>query len=382
MERDLGTRLEWVAIDHYNTDNPHIHLLVRGRDAHKKELLLHPDYVKQGIRRRSQELATDVLGYRSEREIVQSRGQAVARVRFTEIDRALIRHGGSERLVTIERSMPRAAAPRAFRKQELHRLQVLEDLGLAEKIGARTWRLSPQMEDALREAQLSGDIIKARARHQVRLSNPRLPLAVTRIDAGVVVTGRVVGTGLADELRDQRYLLLESRDRVHYILQPPSVQRARGLGHARIGDIVTLRGVAHEKGVRVMVETRVQALQPDPSPSGREGARPARILDPALLPPLTAIAHKERRQIEIAGPLPGAIYRGRLVGYGRGRGGQSYAVVDTGRELTALRTDDLSATPGRDVKVETREQEDGRKRRVLVWRLGEDEREQDQGRSR
>src|SRR3989449_4702939 len=31
MERDLGTRLEWVAIDHYNTDNPHVHLLVRGR---------------------------------------------------------------------------------------------------------------------------------------------------------------------------------------------------------------------------------------------------------------------------------------------------------------------------------------------------------------
>jgi type IV secretory pathway VirD2 relaxase len=33
MERDLGTRLEWVAIDHYNTDHPHVHLLVHGRDA-------------------------------------------------------------------------------------------------------------------------------------------------------------------------------------------------------------------------------------------------------------------------------------------------------------------------------------------------------------
>src|SRR3989454_520146 len=150
MERDLGTRLEWVAIDHYNTDNPHVHLLVRGRDAQGQALQIHPDYLKQGIRRRSQDLATQVLGYRSER-----------------------------------------------------------------------------------------DIIKARARHQARLSDPRLPVTVTRIEARTVITGRVVGTGLADELRDQRYLLMESRDRLHYILQPPSVQRARGLGQLHIGDIVT-----------------------------------------------------------------------------------------------------------------------------------------------
>ncbi|MFU7548161.1 type VI secretion protein, partial [Pseudomonas paraeruginosa] len=32
MEADLGTRLDWVAVDHWNTDNPHTHLIVRGRD--------------------------------------------------------------------------------------------------------------------------------------------------------------------------------------------------------------------------------------------------------------------------------------------------------------------------------------------------------------
>src|SRR3989449_6793508 len=230
MERDLGTRLEWVAIDHYNTDNPHVHLLVRGRDASGQALQIHPDYLKQGIRRRSQDLATQVLGYRSEREIVQSRGQTVERLRFTEIDRALIRHGGTRGLVTIDGPTPKAPAARAFRKQELRRLQMLEDLGLAEKVWTRTWRLSPQLETALRQAQLSGDIIKARARPQAWRSDPRLPVAETRMEAGTVITGRVIGTGLADELRDQRYLLVESRDRLHYIPQPASVQRARGRG--------------------------------------------------------------------------------------------------------------------------------------------------------
>jgi len=54
---------------------------------------------------------------------------------------------------------------------------MLEDLGLAENVWTRTWWLSPQLETALRQAQLSGDIIKARARHQARVSDLWLPVA-------------------------------------------------------------------------------------------------------------------------------------------------------------------------------------------------------------
>jgi Protein of unknown function (DUF3363) len=303
-----------VAIDHYNTDNPHVHLLVRGLNARGQVLQIHPDYVKQGIRRRSQDLATQVLGYRSEREIVQSRGQAVERVRFTDVDRALIQQGGSRGLVTIDGPSPNAPATRAFRQQELRRLQVLEDLGLAEKVSTRTWRLSPQLEEALRQAQLSGDIIKARARHQARLSDPRLPVVVTQIEAGTLITGRVVGTGLADELRDRRYLLVEAWDRLHYVPQPLAVLRARGLGQLCIGDTVTLRGEAVEREGRIMVETRVQVIAPIQGASGRDGGRPARVPEAARLPTLTALSRGEGREIKVAEPVAGAIYRRRLVG--------------------------------------------------------------------
>ena len=380
MERDLGTRLEWVAIDHYNTGNPHVHLLVRGRDARGQGLRIHPDYLRQGIRRRSQDLATQALGYRSEREIVQARGQSIQRLHFTDIDRALIRHGGTRGLVTIDGRLPRSPAAREFRRQELRRLQVLEGLSLAEKVWTRTWRLSPQLEPTLRQAQISGDIIKARARHQVRLSNPHIPVVVTEIDPGTVITGRVVGTGLADELRDKRYLLLETRDRLHYIPQPAAIQRARGLGQLRIGDIVTLRGEMTERGGSVMVETRVQALQPSQGASGRDGARPARIPEPERLPTLRALSRREGRPISVEEPVVGAIHRGRLVGYARDRAGHQHAVVDTGRELTAFRTDGPAPAAGRDVRVRGQEHEDDRKRRVLVWRLGDDEREQERAR--
>src|ERR1700730_6629230 len=39
-ERDLGTKLDWVAVDHWNTDNPHIHVLVRGQADDGKDLVI------------------------------------------------------------------------------------------------------------------------------------------------------------------------------------------------------------------------------------------------------------------------------------------------------------------------------------------------------
>ncbi len=40
MEADLGTGLDWVAVNHWNTDNPHTHIVVRGRDDTGKDLII------------------------------------------------------------------------------------------------------------------------------------------------------------------------------------------------------------------------------------------------------------------------------------------------------------------------------------------------------
>ena len=62
METDLGTRLDWVAVDHWNTDNPHVHLLVRGVDAEGTDLVISRDYISQGLRSRAEELVAIELG--------------------------------------------------------------------------------------------------------------------------------------------------------------------------------------------------------------------------------------------------------------------------------------------------------------------------------
>jgi hypothetical protein len=129
-----------------------------------------------------------------------------------------------------------------------------------------------------------------------------------------------------------------------------------------------------------MVETRVQALQPSQGAGGRDGSRPARVPEPERLPTLKRLSRREGRPVNVEEPVVGAIHRGRLIGYARDGAGHRHAVVDTGRELTAFRTDDLGVAPGRDIRVRGQENDDDRKRRVLVWRLGDDEQERERAR--
>ena len=181
MERDLGTSLEWAAIDHRNTDNAHVHLLVRGRAADGRPLEVAASYLKTGLRTRSEQLATRVLGLRTERDHLTARGAVVERAQFTEIDRALLRRADPRGVVTYEGPRPATREGQALRLQEKQRLQYLERVGLAEKIGSRTWRLSSMTEPALRQAQLAHDIIKSQARHRAHVSDPHMPFVVTTI---------------------------------------------------------------------------------------------------------------------------------------------------------------------------------------------------------
>jgi type IV secretory pathway VirD2 relaxase len=89
MEQDLGTELEWVVIDHHDTDNPRVHPLIPGRDDGGRPLAIDPTDVQRGNRERNAEPATRVLGVRTKRDVPTSRAQAAERAQFTELDRRL-----------------------------------------------------------------------------------------------------------------------------------------------------------------------------------------------------------------------------------------------------------------------------------------------------
>ncbi len=259
MERDLNTRLEWAAIDHHNTDNPHLHLLIRGRDEQGRPLSIDRGYIQSGIRTRSAEIASRELGLRCERDLLKARGAAVRREQFTEIDRDLLRRAGAKHVVSFDGRQPRGDAARERRAQEIARLKFLGRMGLARKIDSASWKLAPNLERTLRERQLAIDIIKSRARHRDQMLDKRAPLAVTKLAPGQELTGRVVGTGLENETRDRRYLMLEATDgKLHYLQQTPAIIRARGEGKIAAGEVVTLEGREFDKDARKVRYIRVE----------------------------------------------------------------------------------------------------------------------------
>ncbi len=270
MERDLATRLEWAAIDHHNTDNPHLHLLIRGRDDQGRALSIDRGYIQSGIRSRSAEIASRELGLRCERDVLNARGATVKREQFTEIDRELLRRANKNHIVSFDGRQPCGEAARERRSQEIARLKFLSRMGLANKTDSASWKLAPSLERTLRERQLSIDIIKSRARHQEQILDKRAPLAVTKLAPGQELTGRVVGTGLENEARDRRYLMLEGTDgKLHYLHQTPAIIRARGEGKIATGEVVTLQAREFEKDgrkvryIRVEQHSELRAMQMD-----------------------------------------------------------------------------------------------------------------------
>ena len=90
VERDLGTRLDWVAVDHWNTDNP-----PRPRPDPRAGPTMGRTWSSavtisaEAFRDRAAERVTVELGPRSEHEIRTALEKEVEAERWTSLDRAL-----------------------------------------------------------------------------------------------------------------------------------------------------------------------------------------------------------------------------------------------------------------------------------------------------
>ena len=166
MERDLGTELEWAAIDHHNTGDEHVHLLIRGVRDNGRTLTLDREYIREGLRELSRELLERELGPRTEQEYLRARERGIEREQWTEIDRALEHRAGLERVVSYEDFEPFTDGAWVRAEQEMERLAYLEKLGLARQINERSWELAEEHEPELRRRQREHDVLKTRARER------------------------------------------------------------------------------------------------------------------------------------------------------------------------------------------------------------------------
>lgn len=207
MEKDLDTRLDWVAVDHHNTGHPHTHVVVRGKDETGKDLVIAREYLTKGLRRRAEDLATLTLGPRRDVEILQAQKREVGQDRHTAIDRG-IEADAVEGLIEV--GSAETSGDRFRRSLRLSRLKHLEGLRLAEKLDASTWKLSPRLGETLQAMGRKGDIIRTLSAEHMQGKVPDLNFFAGRASGAPPVLGEVLSSGPEDELRDRRFLLVRS----------------------------------------------------------------------------------------------------------------------------------------------------------------------------
>jgi type IV secretory pathway VirD2 relaxase len=213
VERDLDTKLQWVAVNHHNTDNPHSHVLLRGRQADGTDLVIPRQYISYGIRDRASEVATELLGERSEQEVQLAKSKEVEAERFTSLDRMIERHLENGRIdVSPSKHIGFDADDRRL---VLGRLMFLEQMDLAHKGRGTTWQVEEDFKQDLRALGARNDII---AQLYSSLGNEagRVERMVAGAQSSVPVAGVVIAKGATDEIGEDRLVVRDIAGHAHY----------------------------------------------------------------------------------------------------------------------------------------------------------------------
>lgn len=247
MEKDLGTKLDWVGVDHWNTDNPHVHIILRGRTDDSQDLVISRDYIKEGMRARAQDLVTQELGPRTDHEIRRNLERQIGAERWTALDRQIARD--SYRTGVADLAPHPDRQPDEFHAMKVGRLRKLETLGLADQVGPGQWVVSENAEKTLRALGERGDIIKrihlGLTERGIERGAASYVLAGESIDDPVI--GRLVDRGLDDELKGTSYAVVDGTDgRTHHI----KLADLDAAGDSAPGSIVELRKFDDAQGRR------------------------------------------------------------------------------------------------------------------------------------
>ena len=228
VSADLGEPdLRWVATCHYDTDQPHAHVLVRGRRGDGRDLVIPRDYIGYGFRARAQEVAQERLGDLSRVEAERRIWKETGADRFTGFDRRLLSAADANGMVEDG-----VGVNEAWAALTRGRLRHLEGLGIAVREGRR-YRLDGEMETKLRRLQARRDI--SRTLNQLRLEGARevRPLGTE------LVRGVVVKSGFHDEAGAAPFVMVKDAGGVeHYA-------RVRVGDAARVGSRIALAPMAN-----------------------------------------------------------------------------------------------------------------------------------------
>ena len=315
VEKDLETRLDWIAIDHYNTGHPHTHVIVRGVLEEGGILNIAGDYIAHGIRHRASELVTLELGHQSEFELQAKLKTEVEAERWTRLDKMLATEQHEKGIVDLR---PGEGATYAFRENRgvmIGRVKFLERYGLSSEVETGQWVISDRAEVTLKELSDRNDIIKtmhrALATHgleEARGVDQYVPQGERPSEK---ITGRVLAKGLADDEMDERvYLVVDGVDgRVHHV-KFPDASHLKDIGRDMIVEVgpATSGPRAADRNIALNTSEKDRNLPAQPAPGAhprtvRTRGQGSRILRPLACPQVGGLASRGTRRTHRRRPL-------------------------------------------------------------------------------
>jgi len=248
MEEELATKLEWAAVEHYNTEHAHVHIALRGRRDTGNPLHLNRQFIQNQIREIAGDLCTRQLGYRTESDAQEAERREIMEPRLTSLDRRIARiaqeiGGGQENFDVVRNPLQVGSnEPTRIRAQhETARLAVLQRMGLAESTGPNSWRVRRDFDQVLKAMQQTADRQRTLAAHGALMSDERLPVEVLDPASMTAVEGRVLVHG-QDENSGRNYLMLEATDaKVYFVHYTREMEEARSRGELRTNSFVRLK---------------------------------------------------------------------------------------------------------------------------------------------
>jgi type IV secretory pathway VirD2 relaxase len=246
MERDLGFELDWLAVDHHNTDNPHVHIILRGRRRDGPELIIPREYVGRGLRHAARDVATEMLGNRGpedERLALERETRSARQTRLDQLLEVEIRTNADIRIQAVGRKLEPV-----LRAALRNRVRELVHMGLAHERKRGRFRFEPEWTARLQEIGRGLDIRRRLGRE---LAPGEGKLRLYRPSMGRFA-GEVIEIGRRGDGPGKAYAIVRSPAHGPVFVNV----RARAVAGIEPGGLVAIEPHRHEgRGNRVKIQT-------------------------------------------------------------------------------------------------------------------------------
>jgi hypothetical protein len=233
IEQHTGAPVEWGGVVHRNTDHPHAHIVVRGRQPSGEPLKLPPALIRRGLREAVQSSLTRQLGPRTIEDIEHQKQVELTANRVTPLDRRL-----------AGRAIPYGADPAykdagaAASAAEVARLRHLKELGLSKPYAGDRWLVRSDFVAQLQQMKDIQDRARTLFRSGVAISDPHAPMEYSSISKKLI--GRVL-LNSEDERAGALQTIFETTEgKIEIIRHDATLRAAWARGDLEPGNVVTI----------------------------------------------------------------------------------------------------------------------------------------------